>query len=635
MGKIKELIDINKIEKNLDYSELHEKNQTRKQETPLEMMKRIKAPRIGFFKLVAIYYRRYLLRSFTILFALVLSSTSIVIMTFLINQLMSEILFEFGDDPSSVTTGLRWYIWLIIIGVDLLIAVITTNIRELVGGMLGRNIEIDVRNAVLNNLVNLNIGYYSDKKIGETMTKLINDTQVIGDESQLTPANLISIPIIFIGSAISLLNIDWKLALICLGSTALFMIAVAVTFRSQASETENVRAKITDVNGDVTDRIASIALIKATGTEEYERVRFEQIHKEYYRVNRRLNRIQARMTTIIILCALSLTVIVVLASIILYGNKEAEHINRIMKILPAFITGVNTLAFPIWTLTGLVPGLARATASTKRIIQLIRVDTTIDPNRNAPEIQEVKDDIILKDIVFEYPEKPGVIILPKITVTFEKGKSYAFVGETGSGKSTISKLLLRFYDPTSGEVIVNNTNLKKLNLESYLTHVGYVEQEPKILFGDVIYNVKYGMFNATDEEVVEACKKANLHDLVMGWKDGYNTILGERGFMLSGGQKQRLVIARMILKNPQILILDEATSALDNIVEKEIQAELEKIMVGKTTISIAHRLSTIKNVDQIFVLGKGQGIIQNGKYDELIAVDGPFRDLHRAGNQGK
>lgn len=328
--------------------------------------------------------------------------------------------------------------------------------------------------------------------------------------------------------------------------------------------------------------------------------------------------------------------IVVLASIILYGNKGAEHTNRIMKILPAFITGVNTLAFPIWTLTGLVPGLGRATASTKRIIQLIRVDTTIDPNGNAPEIQEVKGDIILKDIVFEYPEKPGVIILPKTTVTFEKGKSYAFVGETGSGKSTISKLLLRFYDPTSGEVIVNNTNLKKLNLASYLTHVGYVEQEPKILFGDVIYNVKYGMFNATDEEVVEACKKANLHDLVMGWKDGYNTILGERGFILSGGQKQRLVIARMILKNPQNLILDEATSALDNIVEKEIQAELEKKMVGKTTISIAHRLSTIKNVDQIFVLGKGQGIIQNGKYDELIAVDGPFRDLHRAGgNQGK
>ncbi|WFG95995.1 ABC transporter ATP-binding protein/permease [Spiroplasma citri] len=635
MGKIKELIDINKIEKNLDYNELHEKNQARKQETPLEMMKRIKAPRIGFFKLVAIYYRRYLLRSFTILWALVLSSTSIVIMTFLINQLMSEILYEFGDDPTSVTTGLRWYIWLIIIGVDLLIAVITTNIRERVGGMLGRNIEIDVRNAVLNNLVNLNIGYYSDKKIGETMTKLINDTQVIGDESQLTPANLISIPIIFIGSAVSLLNIDWKLALICLGSTSLFMVAVAVTFRSQASETENVRAKITDVNGDVTDRIASIALIKATGTEEYERVRFEQIHKEYYRVNRRLNRIQAWMTTIIILCALSLTVIVVLASIILYGNKGAEHTNRIMKILPAFITGVNTLAFPIWTLTGLVPGLARATASTKRIIQLIRVDTTIEPNRNVPEVKEVKGDIILKDIVFEYPEKPGVIIFPKTTVTFEKGKSYAFVGETGSGKSTISKLLLRFYDPTSGEVIVNNTNLKKLNLASYLTHVGYVEQEPKILFGDVIYNVKYGMFNATDEEVVEACKKANLHDLVMSWKDGYNTILGERGFMLSGGQKQRLVIARMILKNPQVLILDEATSALDNIVEKEIQAELEKIMVGKTTISIAHRLSTIKNVDQIFVLGKGQGIIQNGKYDELIAIDGPFRDLHRAGNQGK
>ncbi|WP_425379673.1 ABC transporter ATP-binding protein [Spiroplasma endosymbiont of Stenodema calcarata] len=635
MGKIKELIDINKIERNLDYNELDQKNQTRKQETPLEMMKNIKAPRIGFFKLVALYYRRYLWRACTILFSLVSSSISIVTITLLINKLMTQILFEFGNDPESLSTGLDWYIWLIIIGVVLIIGVVTTNIRERIGGMLGRTIEIDVRNAVLNNLVNLNIGYYSDKKIGETMTKLINDTQIIGDESQLSPANLISIPIIFIGSATVLLNIDWKLALICLSATALFMTAVAVTFRSQASETENVRAKITDVNGDVTDRIASIALIKATGTEEYERVRFEQIHKEYYRVNRRLNRIQARMTTIIILCALSLTVIVVLSSIILYGNKGPESTNHIIKVLPAFITGVNTLAFPIWTLTGLVPGLARATASTKRIIQLVRVDTTIGPNRDAPNVEKIVGDIILKDIVFEYPEKPGVTILPKTTLKFEKGKSYAFVGETGSGKSTISKLLLRFYDPTSGEVIVNNTNLKDLNLSSYLTHVGYVEQEPKILFGDVIYNVRYGMFNATEEEVIAACKKANLHDLVMGWKDGYNTILGERGFMLSGGQKQRLVIARMILKNPQILILDEATSALDNIVEKEIQAELEKIMVGKTTISIAHRLSTIKNVDQIFVLGKGQGIIQSGKYDELITIEGPFRDLHRAATQGR
>ncbi|WP_368486762.1 ABC transporter ATP-binding protein [Spiroplasma sp. DGKH1] len=633
MNKKNEIIDINALEHKLSADANEPKRVKPKYQTPLEMMKGIKKPEIGFFKLVAIYYKRYLLRSFTIILALVISAVAIVAITYLIGKLMDEILFYFGKDPNLQSTGISWWVWLIIIIVDLIVALISTNVRERVGGMLGRTIEIDIRNAVLNNLVNLNIGYYSDKKIGETITKLINDTQTIGDESQLTPANLISIPIIFFGSAISLLNIDWKLALICLGSTLVFMTAIAVTFRSQAVESENVKATITDVNGDVTDRIGAVALIKATGTEEYERVRFETIHKEYYRVNKKLNRIQARMTTIIIICALALTVIVLVASIGLYGGKGKESTDHMIRILPSFITGVNTLAFPIWTLVGLVPGLARATASTKRVMRLIRVSSTINPNLNAPKVESIEGDIVLKDITFEYPEKPGVTILPKTNLVFEAGKSYAFVGETGSGKSTISKLLLRFYDPTTGEVLVNNTDLKTLNLPSYLSHIGYVEQEPKILYGDVIYNVKYGKFDATEEEVIAACKKAELHDLVMGWRDGYQTILGERGFMLSGGQKQRLVIARMILKNPQVLILDEATSALDNIVEKEIQAELEKLMVGKTTISIAHRLSTIKNADQIFVLGKGTGIIQQGTFKELISKEGPFLQLYKAGNQ--
>ncbi|AGM26237.1 ABC transporter ATP-binding protein/permease [Spiroplasma syrphidicola EA-1] len=629
----KDNIDINQIEKNLDQQLEGEQVTAHKKQSPLEMMKNIKNPKIGFFTLVSIYYKRYLLRAFTIVFAIIVSSFALVSITFLIGQLMKEVAHAFGDQQLNPSTGLEWYYWLIIIAGVLLISVITTYLRERVGGMFGRQIEIDIRNAVLNNLVNLNIGYYSDKKIGETMTKLINDTQIIGDECQLTPTNLISIPIIFIGSAVTLVIIDWQLALITLGATAVFMTLVSVTFRSQALETEVVRKKITEVNGDVTDRIGSVALIKASGTEEYEKVRFEKIHDSYYNANKKLNRIQAGMMTIILTCASGLTVLVVVCAILLYGTGgEGTDASKIMLILPSFIAGVNTLCWPIWTLTGLIPGMARATASTRRVTALIKVSTTIEPNLSAPKIDKITGDIVMEDIVFAYPEKPNTVILPKTNLTFEQGKNYAFVGATGSGKSTISKLLLRFYDPTEGKILINNQDLKSLNLPSYLSHVGYVEQEPKILYGDVLYNVKYGNFNATDEEVIAACKKANLHKLVMSWKDGYNTILGERGFMMSGGQKQRLVIARMILKDPEILILDEATSALDNIVEKEIQKELEKIMVGKTTISIAHRLTTIKNADQIFVLEPGVGIVQQGKFKDLIAKPGRFKDLYEAGH---
>ncbi|AHI53618.1 ABC transporter ATP-binding protein/permease [Spiroplasma sabaudiense Ar-1343] len=601
-------------------------------QSALALMKSIKDRRIGFFKLVTIFYGRYFWKSLAIIIALIISSVAIVSMTYIISQLVSQVMFEFGGTTSqSSDTGLNWYWWLTIAFITLIIAAIATWVREKFGGMLGRKIEMDARNAVLSNLINMNIGYYSDKKIGEIMTKLINDTQVLGDEAQLTPANLISIPIIFIGSAISLIIVDWPTAIVALVCTLIFMVIVIFTFNAQSNETERVRKKVTEVNGDSTDRIGAIALIKASGTEKYEQKRLKMINEDYYLSNRKLNSVQATTITIIIMSALSLTLIAITSAILIYRNAE-NGADQIIRILPSLITGINTLAWPIYTLTGLIPGMARATASTRRVVELIKVDSTLEINEFAPEVKSIEGNIIFKDVVFEYPEKPGIVILPKTQLVLEKGKSYAFVGETGSGKSTISKLLLRFYDPTSGEIIVNGQNLKSLNLSSYLSHVGYVEQEPKILYGDVMYNVRYGNFSATDEEVIEACKKANLHDLVQTWVNGYQTILGERGFIMSGGQKQRLVIARMILKDPQVLILDEATSALDNIVEKEIQKELEKIMVGKTTISIAHRLSTIKNSDQIFVLGSGQGIVQSGTYDELISKPGHFKKLHSAGS---
>lgn len=598
-------------------------------ETPLDMMKKIKKHRISFFTFIFIYYKRYLWKSLVALLTITISSFSVVTLTYLINALMNEIIFTFGNTLISKSSGIYWWIWLIIIIIDLLVAAVTINFRERIGGMLGRNIEIDIRNAVLNNLINLNIGFYSDKKIGEIMTKLVNDTQILGDESQLTPANLISIPIMFFGSIISLILIDWQLALICLETSIVFMFLIIITFKTQAIETEKVKNKITNINGDIMDRISSIALIKANGTEEYEKKRFENIHKEYYDINRKLTNIQARMTTIITLSSFVLTIIILISIIFFYQEQDKNKILKIIKIIPAFITGINTLTYPIWTLSGLIPGLSRATSATNRIMLLIKTESTINKNQFGININNIFKHIIFKDVVFAYPEKPEIIVLPKTNLVFKKGKSYAFVGETGSGKSTISKLLLRFYDPTKGKILINNVDLKTINLNSYLQNIGYVEQEPKILFGDFIYNVKYGKFDVTDEEVIEVCKKAKLHKLVMSWKDGYKTIIGEHGFILSGGQKQRLVIARMMIKNPEILILDEATSSLDNIIEQKIQKELEQIMIGKTTILIAHRLSTIENVDKIFVLAKGKGVVQQGTFKELITTIGPFSELYK------
>ncbi|KAF5295331.1 hypothetical protein FQR65_LT19907 [Abscondita terminalis] len=266
---------------------------------------------------------------------------------------------------------------------------------------------------------------------------------------------------------------------------------------------------------------------------------------------------------------------------------------------------------PLFNIMNSLFGLSNASVAAKRVNDQINATSIMNSHYyDGIMVDKLDGDIEFKNIEFNYPEKPDKLVLPKFNFSFKEGKSYAFVGETGSGKSTIAKLLLRFYDPTSGEIIINkSTNLKDVNLQSYLNHVGYVEQEPQILFGDIYENVKYGKFDATNEEVIEAY--------------GYETILGERGFLLSGGQKQRLVIARIFLKNPKILILDEATSALDNIVEKEIQEKLDVLMKGRTAISIAHRLSTIKNCDEIIVLGaNGKGVVQRGTFEQLKNTEG-------------
>ncbi|QBQ07878.1 ABC transporter ATP-binding protein/permease [Spiroplasma gladiatoris] len=526
---------------------------------------------------------------------------------------------------------LGWVDWIYVQIALFILLGITTYLSQFIAGIMGKNIEIDLRNKALERLVKQDMSYYSDKKIGEILTKIVSDTQTIGEQAQQVPVTFMGALFTFCGSIATLSTIDLKLT----GVVVLLMISIfgvlITTFGIVKKIALRVRKSITNINGDVTDRIATIRLIKASGTENYETERFKKIHIDYNKKSRTLIATQSSIITVITVGISSIQVAIVVAAALMYYDTPAY----LAITLSSFISGIGTMVGPIMQITRLIIGLIQASAGSIRINEIIKSKSILDVSYEKEaglKLKEIKGDIIFKDIEFAYPEKPEKVILPKFSFKFEHGKSYAFVGETGAGKSTIAKMLLRFYDPSNGQILINgNTDLRNLNLSSYLDKVGYVEQEPQILYGNVFDNVKYGRFDATDEEVIDACKKANLDEIIMSWPEKYNTILGERGMMLSGGQKQRLVIARMILKDPELLILDEATSALDNIVEKEIQKELDKLMVGRTSISIAHRLSTIKNCDQIIVLGRDQGVVQIGTFEELKKQDGHFKKLYEAG----
>jgi len=480
-----------------------------------------------------------------LIFAIVILQVTIPLLT---SQMTMSIM---QDKTGAPTSNLYWGVsWEILIYVAIGLTIINCFISYIfnyVAFILGVKIEVQLRNQTLEKLVRQDISYYSDKKIGEILTQVISDTQIFGSQAVNIPMQFgISVAEMF-ASIIMLFVFDWRLAIVNVVAFLIIILSMYLAFRITTKRFGTFRQEVARINGNVTDRIISIRLIKSTGTENYETERFKQEHKSFFSKAQKVATIESAMLTILFAGVAFIQFVSIIATMFIYGNSNDQLAIQsfFQNTFTAFTLAQGLLTGTLFQIMNSMFGLVQATVSAERIQATLISNSILDPHyEDGIIVDSIEGDIKFKDVSFRYPEKPENLILPKFDFTFKKGRSYAFVGETGSGKSTISKLLLRFYDPTTGAVIINgDTNLKDVNLNSYLNHIGYVEQDPQIMYGNVYENVKYGTFNATDEDVIDACKKAELHDLIMTWPEGYDTILGERGFMLSGGQKQRLVIA--------------------------------------------------------------------------------------------
>ncbi|AOG60098.1 ABC transporter ATP-binding protein [Spiroplasma helicoides] len=512
-----------------------------------------------------------------------------------------------------------------IIVLNIVLVIILSYAVFIIGGYISQSYETLIKKNLINKLIDQDLHYFRENKTGEIVGTLVKESNILAKHIKEAPIVYSLSMSTFVLSSVMMFFVDWKLSMWVFGLLVGCLAVIGVFIIITTKATKKIDILNQKFDNQVNEKIYSVRLIKATGNFDEEKESFEKGAKVVDLKNKIKFFFSELPAALLVGGVGTFSIASIIFGVILYHDNT----NKLVSIMTSFTSGVIVMAVPILQLRQVIAEGPESIAAAINISKILKSEIYINKhelNKFEGNVNNIK----FNKVTFSYPGDDK-IILNNLEINLEKGKKYAFVGPTGCGKSTIAKLLLRFYDPSVGEILINDkTDLKSLNLKSWLDKVGYVDQEPQILSGTIYENICYSLGERSIEEVQEAAKKAKLHDLIMSWPNQYDTMLFERGAQLSGGQKQRLVIARLILKNPEVLVLDEATSALDNIVEKEIQEELEKLMFGRTTVSIAHRLRTIKNFDKIFVFEQGEGIVQSGTYEELIKVDGLFKELYKS-----
>lgn len=486
------------------------------------------------------------------------------------------------------------------------------------GHLVGVGMQADMRRDIYKHLQNLPIRYFDNNQTGSIMSRIVNDLQDISELAHHGPEDLFISFFMIIGAFAMLIRINIQLTLIIFCLLPLILLYSMFQRKRLLAVFMKTREKTGDINARLQNSISGIRVSKAFVINENERERFEKDNQKFVEAKSKSYKIMAEYTAGVgFLTDLLDYVVLIFGGLFTYWGKIG------IGDFLAYLLYIKIFTQPIKRLIAFVEQFQNGMSGFKRFMELIGEEEEGD-KVDAIDMGKVEGEIDLQNVSFDHEDKS---VLKNISLKISKGKMLALVGPSGGGKTTLCNLIPRFYNIKSGDIKIDGKSIYDVKLESLRKNIGIVQQDVFLFTGTIKENILVGNSEATDEEVMIAAKKANIHDLIMEMPKGYNTYVGERGVKLSGGQKQRIAIARIFLKNPPILILDEATSALDNITERLIQNSLEELCKGRTTIVVAHRLSTIQNADEIIVL-TDNGIEERGTHQELLANKGFYHKLY-------
>ena len=487
------------------------------------------------------------------------------------------------------------------------------------GHMVGVGMQAQMRSDMFNKLETLPYSFYDEHETGKIMSRMTNDLMDVSELAHHGPENLLISGIMIVGSFVYLCTISVPLTLIIFACVPI-MVVVSLFCRKRMRDafTES-RKSIAVINAALESSISGIRVTKAFTNADKEAEKFEKGNAQFVEARKKAYRAMAQFFSSTSFITDVFNVVVMLAGgLFMYAGK----IN--FGDYSAFIVSVNQFIGPVTTLINFMEQYQNGVTGFERFLEIMD-ETPETESPNARDLQNVQGEITLDHVSFSYDNSKEV--LKDVSLNIKKGETLALVGPSGGGKTTICHLIPAFYRATGGRILIDGTDINDVTFKSLRRSIGIVQQDVFLFNGSIKENILYGRLDATDGEVIEAAKRANIHDYVMTLPDGYDTQIGERGVKLSGGQKQRLSIARVFLKNPAILILDEATSALDNTTEILIQQALDELCKGRTTLVVAHRLSTIKNADEICVIANGQ-ITEMGTHEALMEKGGVYHDLY-------